>query len=122
MVEEKKEATNEKNETLATDTTESSENKEEQKETQTDTKPEESSEDTKSIEVKEEVKETKPDADAEKPEEKTSQEPPKKKKVNQMTLAEIEAQLKMVQERMGGFQSKYAQHLLRRKNYLVSNK
>ena len=117
MVEEKKEVTNDENEALKTDKTETS-NKQEPTGTKTVTKPETDSEDTKPKEVKEEVKETKPES--EKIEEKTSPEPLKKKKVNQMTLAEIEAQLKMVQENMGGIQSKYAQHLLERKKYLVS--
>ena len=119
MVEEKKEVTNDETEALKTDKTDTSEN-EEQTEIKTDSKPEAASEDTKPKEVKEEVKETKPDT--EKTEEKTSPEPLKKKKVNQMTLVEIDAQLKMVQENMGGIQSKYAQQLLRRKEYLVSNK
>jgi len=119
MVEEKKEVIKDENEALKTDKTETSDN-EEQKGEKTDAKPETDSEDTKPKEVKEEVKETKPDT--EKIEEKPSPEPLKKKKVNQMTLAEIEAQLKMVQENMGGIQSKYAQHLLERKKYLVSQK
>jgi hypothetical protein len=93
MVEEKKEVTNDENEELKTDKTDTSEN-EEQTEMKTDSKPEAASEDTKPKEVKEEVKETKPDT--EKTEEKTPPEPLKKKKVNQMTLVEIEAQLRRI--------------------------
>jgi hypothetical protein len=37
-----------------------------------------------------------------------------------MTLTEIEAKLKDVEEKMGGFSSKYAQHLLQRKKILTS--
>jgi len=44
--------------------------------------------------------------------------PPKKKKVNRMTLEEIEAKLKEVKEKMGGHESKYAQELLKRKRSL----
>jgi len=36
-----------------------------------------------------------------------------------MTLAEIEEKLKDVKEKMGGYDSKYAQHLLRRKETLT---
>jgi len=39
-----------------------------------------------------------------------------------MMLSEVEAQLKVVEEKMGGFTSKYAQHLLRRKEILTSQK
>jgi len=115
MVEDKKK----ENEELKTAKPEPSENngQEEKKE---ETKPTETSEEEKTKEAKEEIEEKK--TDTEKPDEKTSSEPPKKKKVNQMTLSEIEAQLKIVQENMGGFQSKYAQHLLKRKNNLTSIK
>jgi len=44
----------------------------------------------------------------------------KKKKINKMSLEEIEAQLQMVKEKMGGFDSLYAQHLLRRREILLS--
>jgi len=44
----------------------------------------------------------------------------KKKKINKMTLEEIEAQLQIVKEKMGGFDSLYAQHLLRRREILLS--
>ncbi len=39
----------------------------------------------------------------------------KNKKVNKMTLAEVEAALKRTEESMGGLASKYAQALLARK-------
>jgi hypothetical protein len=45
-----------------------------------------------------------------------------KKKINQMTLDEIEAKLKAVEEHMGGLESKYAQQLQLRKKYLISTK
>ncbi len=46
--------------------------------------------------------------------------PQQKKKINKMSLEEIEAQLQMVKEKMGGFDSLYAQHLLRRREILLS--
>jgi hypothetical protein len=39
-----------------------------------------------------------------------------------MTLAEIETTLEGVKSKMGGFDSKYAQQLILRKNYLNSLK
>ena len=42
----------------------------------------------------------------------------KRRKVSQMTLQEVEMELKIVQEKMGGFQSNFAQHLLARKKEL----
>ncbi|RLE01439.1 MAG: hypothetical protein DRI99_07335, partial [Candidatus Aminicenantes bacterium] len=48
--------------------------------------------------------------------------PKKKKKINQMTLEEIEERLKYVQETQGGLDSLYAQHLLQRKAYLLQQK
>ncbi|MFC2163460.1 hypothetical protein ACFLT2_00520, partial [Acidobacteriota bacterium] len=58
----------------------------------------------------------------EKPEE--AKEPPApqpiKKKINKMTLAEVEAKLKELQETMGGHDSKYAQQLILRKKLLNS--
>lgn len=47
-------------------------------------------------------------------------EPGKKKKINQMTLAEIDAKLKKVHASQGGLQSKYARQLIQRKNTLKS--
>jgi hypothetical protein len=41
------------------------------------------------------------------------------KKISQMTLQEVEAELKIVKEKMGGFQSAHARHLLARKKELV---
>ena len=46
----------------------------------------------------------------------------KRTKVNCLTLAEVEAQLKVVKEKMGGFQSRYAEELLLRKKELTSKK
>jgi hypothetical protein len=43
---------------------------------------------------------------------------PKKKKMNALTLAEIEAELAECQEKQGGLVSKYARQLLARKKAL----
>lgn len=43
---------------------------------------------------------------------------PKRKKINSLTLAEIEAKLAECQEKQGGLQSKYALQLLARKKAL----
>lgn len=40
---------------------------------------------------------------------------PKKKKISRMTMAEINAELKAAQEKMGGSGSHYVQQLLKRK-------
>lgn len=46
----------------------------------------------------------------------------KNKKIKRMTLAEIEAKLQEIRQTMGGYQSKYAQHLLARKAALTGQK
>jgi len=46
----------------------------------------------------------------------------KKKKINKMTLEEIEEALKKVEEHMKNFNSKYAQHLLKRKQEIIQSK
>jgi tetrahydromethanopterin S-methyltransferase subunit G len=51
-----------------------------------------------------------------------AEEKAKKKKINKMTLEEIEEALKKVQEHMKNFNSKYAQHLLKRKKELTEAK
>ncbi len=66
--------------------------------------------------------ETEKPEEPEKPEAAPSAPPAKKKKINKMTLAEIEAKLEDVKIKMGGLDSKYAQHLILRKNYLNSLK
>lgn len=43
----------------------------------------------------------------------------KHKKINKLTLAEIEAQLEEIKKAQGGWHSKYAQHLLARKKVLT---
>jgi len=58
----------------------------------------------------------------EKPEAAPSASPAKKKKINKMTLSEIETKLEEVKGKMGGFDSKYAQQLILRKDYLNSLK
>jgi hypothetical protein len=45
---------------------------------------------------------------------------PIKKKINQMTLNEIETKMKELEETQGGLSSKYAKHLIARKNSLKS--
>ncbi|MBI4367886.1 MAG: hypothetical protein HY588_00670 [Candidatus Omnitrophica bacterium] len=72
--------------------------------------------------------ETKAPAKAEKQQEKEKPEPPpaqapkakQRKKVTRMTLEEIEKDLKSVQEKMGGFRSDFARHLLARKKELTA--
>lgn len=46
----------------------------------------------------------------------------KNKKVNEMTLEEIEKKLQDVQQTQGGLNSLYARHLLRRKEILLASK
>ncbi len=45
----------------------------------------------------------------------------KRKKISRMKLEEVEAEIKIVKEKMGGFQSSFAQHLLARKNQLAES-
>jgi len=74
-------------------------------------------------EKKAEAKEKPPKKEEEKPEpEKAEAAGPKKKKINKMTLAEVEAKLEEVKSTMGGLYSKYAQQLILRKEYLKSLK
>ena len=42
----------------------------------------------------------------------------KRKKINRMTLVDIEAKLEQLKTTPGGMQSRFAQHLLSRKNVL----
>ena len=69
-----------------------------------------------------EKKAEKPKAEkkAEKQEEPQAEKPKEKrgKKISRMTLAEVETQLKTLQERTGSFQSRFARHLLARKKEL----
>ncbi|MCX7974991.1 MAG: hypothetical protein N3B16_10925 [Candidatus Aminicenantes bacterium] len=46
----------------------------------------------------------------------------KNKKINQMTLEEIEKKLQVVQQTQGGLNSLYARHLLRRREVLLAMK
>ena len=74
-------------------------------------------------EKKVEAKEKPPKKEEEKPEPEKAEAPgPKKKKINKMTLAEIEAKLEEVKSAMGGLSSKYARQLILRKEYLKSLK
>lgn len=45
----------------------------------------------------------------------------RRKKISRMTLDELEKELKAVQEKMGGFRSDFAQHLLARKKELTKS-
>jgi len=72
---------------------------------------------------KAEVKEKPPKKAEEKPEpEKGEAAPAKSRKINKMTLAEVEAKLEEVKSTMGGLNSKYGQQLIQRKEYLKSLK
>lgn len=44
------------------------------------------------------------------------------KKINKMTLAEVEKQLEEIKSSQGGYTSRYAKELRRRKNNLLSPK
>jgi len=66
--------------------------------------------------------EEKAPAESKKPEEVPTPTPTKKKKINKMTLAEIEAKLNDIKKKLGGLDSKYAKHLLKRKEFLLSKK
>ncbi len=81
-------------------------------------------EETKKAEEKKETKDEKtPPPETSEPKEKKEEAPAQvKKKINKMTHAEIDAKLKEIKETMGGWDSKYAQHLLKRKNNLSSEK
>ena len=93
------------------------------KETPKEEKPKEVSKEEK---PKETPKEEKPKAE-QKPEAKQEQKsaataPPaekKKKKINKMTLKEIDKKLQEINEKMGGMKSKYALELLKRKKELI---
>lgn len=90
--------------------TKKAEEKKEEKEEQ-EAQPEKSEAEEKKEEEKKEEKEAKEESAA-----------PVKKKINKMTLAEVEAKLKEIKETMGGWDSKYARHLVTRKNFLSSKK
>ena len=69
-------------------------------------------------EIEEEAK--KPEAEKKvKPEVGEKEVPPKKKKIRRLTFKEVEEKLKFTESSMGGFRSKYAQHLLKRKEQLL---
>lgn len=85
--------------------------------------PEKKEEKAQSAESQEKKPEQKEKAQ-EKKEEKTEASAPaeeKRKKVTQMSLREVEQELKTVKEKMGGFCSRYAQDLLQRKKVLAGN-
>ena len=72
-------------------------------------------------EPKEEKKE--PKAKAEEAPKEAAPSGPKRKKVSRMKFSEVEGELKTVKEKMGGFYSSFARHLLaRRKELEISSK
>ncbi|MBI1977421.1 MAG: hypothetical protein HYS55_01560 [Candidatus Omnitrophica bacterium] len=90
--------------------------------------PEEKAKETKEAkqeEVHEKAKEKPQEKSQEKPveskpaEESKSKTTKKRRKVSGMTLAEVESELKTVKEKMGAYQSAFAQHLLARKKELA---
>ncbi|MFW6132244.1 MAG: hypothetical protein ACOC5F_06590, partial [Candidatus Aminicenantaceae bacterium] len=100
------------------------ESKETKKEVKEDKKKEEAAEKEKVEKEKKEPEEQKKGGGEEekKPSEKLPVSPQKKKKINQMTLSEIEAKLEETKKTMGGTDSKYVQKLMERKEYLESLK
>lgn len=58
-----------------------------------------------------------PEEKAEKPQEKAK----RGRKINRMTLAEVEKKLEEIKGPMGGYASRYAKELLRRKEILLSS-
>ena len=46
----------------------------------------------------------------------------KRKKINKLTLEEIEENLKAAESSMGGITSQYTRHLIQRKEYLLKKK
>jgi len=61
----------------------------------------------------------KPDAKAEAPAAPQAEGTPKKKKINELTLPEIESRLAECHQKQGGLHSKYAINLLARKKALA---
>ncbi len=59
-----------------------------------------------------------PEAPAAEEKQGKSESPSKRKKINRLPLADIEAKLEELKTVPGGMQTKYAQHLLQRKNIL----
>ena len=77
-------------------------------------------EEDKKPEEKQAEKESKEGKQAQAPaEEKKETQAKKKKKINRLTLKELENKIKQVQQKMGGLTSAYAQQLLRRKEQLL---
>ncbi len=77
-------------------------------------------EEDKKPEEKQAEKESKEGKQAQTPaEEKKEAQVKKKKKINRLTLKELEKKIEQVQQKMGGLASAYAQQLLRRKEQLL---
>ncbi len=101
-----------------------------EKDKSVESKPEEEKEEKKaenSEAKKEPKKEVKKEAvKEEKPSEKKAEPAPvtapKRKKINKMSLEEIEAKIEEVKNKMGGLHSKYGRQLLIRRDYLHSLK
>jgi sRNA-binding protein len=112
---------------LSFEMTEEETKKAEDKKEVTEEKKEEQASSSESPESKDKKKKEKEDEgkkEEKKEEKETKEEPPApaKKKINKMTLAEIESKLKEIKKTMGGWDSKYAQQLLKRKNRLLQEK
>jgi len=86
------------------------------------TAPTEPTEPTESTEATEPIAQTEhveaPKVETAQAAEETVSASQKKKKISQMTLEEVDAKIKTVQDKMGGLGSQYAQQLLKRKQVL----
>ena len=88
------------------------------------TKPEKQEEKAQEVKKAEAPPKSEKPAAAEKPKEAKEEKPAEGsknlgKKISEMTLPEVEAGLKVAQEKMGGFQSGFARNLLARKKELT---
>jgi len=115
MADEKKEVSAEEGKRQATEKKETtSKEAKEQAEKKKKVTPEEAK---KVVAEKKEVSPEKAKSAAEK--EEAAPRPEKRKKIKALTLQEIEEKLKLVEATMGGTSSKYAQHLLQRREELL---
>ena len=97
------------------------EEKAEEKKEQAQEKPQASEKAPEKKAEKTEAKAEKAEAQEEKAPKVEKEEKPqgeKTRKISQMTLAEVEAELKKVKDQMGGYQSRFACHLLSRQKEL----
>ncbi|MBN3039379.1 MAG: hypothetical protein JW869_08200 [Candidatus Omnitrophica bacterium] len=85
-----------------------------------ETKPKELNAQEEKPAEKKEAPEKAPAAEAAPPKEETQGLEKKKKKINRLTLKELEKKINEVQEKMGSLSSSYARGLLRQKEQLLS--